>query len=68
MIVVVGVVLEPLVKLADRLPSVAFQLEKKSVKKKIAKSKFFFWPIPTTYECRLRIQSFIKIGPPVPEL
>ena len=43
-------------KLADRLPSVAFQLGKNPGKKSrnffFAKSNFFFWPILFLYECR----------------
>ena len=56
--------------LADRLPSVAFQLEKNPWKNReiffFAKSKFFS-PNHILIERRLRIQSFIKIGPAVLE-
>ena len=41
--------------------------EKKNREIFFSRNRKFFWPIPTTHERRLRIQSFIMIGPPISE-
>ena len=56
--------------------SLRFSARKKSVKKNreiffprifFPRNRNFFWPIPLPFERRLRIQSFIQIGPPISE-